>query len=79
MAGEFFFYIYPGGGTGRRAGLKILSAEMRVRVRFPSGVLNFLTFIEWDALKHPILLKIRHDRSSFTLSATNLKMSCTEH
>ena len=34
-----FFCIYPGGGTGRRAGLKILSAEMRVRVRFPSGVL----------------------------------------
>ena len=27
----------PGGGTGRRAGLKILFAERRVRVRFPSG------------------------------------------
>ncbi len=37
-----FFYTYPGGGTGRRAGLKILSAEMRVRVRFPSGVLSKL-------------------------------------
>ena len=40
----FFLKAYPGGGTGRRAGLKILSAERRVRVRFPSGVLfYFLT------------------------------------
>ena len=36
--GIFYLPSYPGGGTGRRAGLKILSAEMRVRVRFPSGV-----------------------------------------
>src|SRR5665213_2128660 len=36
--GIFYLTAYPGGGTGRRAGLKILSAEMRVRVRFPSGV-----------------------------------------
>ncbi len=27
----------PGGGIGRRAGLKILFAVMRVRVQFPSG------------------------------------------
>gem|GEM_PF-654395 len=27
----------PGGGIGRRAGLKILYAAMRVRVQFPSG------------------------------------------
>jgi hypothetical protein len=33
-----FFSCHPGGGTGRRAGLKILWAEMPVRVRFPSGV-----------------------------------------
>ena len=44
---EFFFKILgevyhpcsgsPGGGIGRRAGLKILYAVMRVRVQFPSG------------------------------------------
>ena len=33
----------PGGGTGRRAGLKILFAERRVRVRFPSGALKIQT------------------------------------
>ena len=31
-----FFYC-PGGGTGRHAGLKILSAATRVRVQFPPG------------------------------------------
>ena len=30
----------PGGGIGRRAGLKILYAVMRVRVQFPSGALE---------------------------------------
>ena len=30
----------PGGGIGRRAGLKILFAVMRVRVQFPSGALS---------------------------------------
>ncbi len=30
----------PGGGTGRHAGLKILFAATRVRVRFPSGALR---------------------------------------
>ena len=29
--------VCPGGGIGRRAGLKILYAVMRVRVQFPSG------------------------------------------
>jgi hypothetical protein len=36
----------PGGGTGRRAGLKILFAERRVRVRFPSGAQRPLSFAE---------------------------------
>ena len=34
---NFSFKVSPGGGTGRRAGLKILFAAMRVRVQFPSG------------------------------------------
>ena len=37
----FFLYsvsIRPGGGTGRRTGLKILRSVMIVRVRFPSRV-----------------------------------------
>ena len=36
----FLLSTGPGGGTGRRAGLKILFAERRVRVRFPSGAQN---------------------------------------
>jgi hypothetical protein len=31
-------YCYPGGGTGRHAGLKILFAAMRVWVQLPSWV-----------------------------------------
>ena len=38
-AGICFFQDYPGGGTGRRAGLKILWPEKAVRVQFPSRVL----------------------------------------
>jgi hypothetical protein len=49
--GRIFFYTYPGGGTGRRAGLKILSAEMRVRVRFPSGVLFYFHTVTQQTLK----------------------------
>ncbi len=49
--GGFFLKAHPGGGTGRHAGLKILSAEMRVRVRFPSGVLFFLHTIIQRTLK----------------------------
>ncbi len=30
--------VCPGGGTGRRTGLKILRSVMTVRVRFPSRV-----------------------------------------
>ena len=39
-SGFFLFsvLIRPGGGTGRRTGLKILRAVMLVRVRFPSRV-----------------------------------------
>ena len=45
---EFFFdpFFCPGGGTGRRAGLKILFAERRVRVRFPPGAQRPLSFAE---------------------------------
>ena len=46
-----FFFEHPGGGTGRRAGLKILSAEMRVRVRFPSGVLFHIYTVTQQTLK----------------------------
>ena len=35
-----FFTPCPGGGTGRHAGLKILFAATRVRVRFPPGALS---------------------------------------
>ena len=34
------FFTRPGGGTGRRTGLKILRSVMTVRVRFPSRVLH---------------------------------------
>ena len=34
------FFPYPGGGTGRHAGLKILFAVMRVTVQFRSRVLK---------------------------------------
>ena len=34
------FFPYPGGGTGRHAGLKILFAVMRVTVRLRSWVLE---------------------------------------
>ena len=33
-----FLFNHPGGGTGRRAGLKILFPETEVRVQFPSRV-----------------------------------------
>ena len=41
--GIFYFESYffrPGGGIGRHAGLKILFAATRVRVRFPPGALS---------------------------------------
>ena len=34
----FISSFYPGGGTGRHAGLKILWAAMLVRVQLPPGV-----------------------------------------
>jgi hypothetical protein len=36
--GGNFFSVYPGGGTGRHAGLKILSSAMEVWVQLPSRV-----------------------------------------
>ena len=36
----------PGGGIGRRAGLKILFAARRVRVQFPSGALENQWFMK---------------------------------
>ena len=35
--------VYPGGGTGRHAGLKILFPAMEVWVQLPSRVLVWLT------------------------------------
>ncbi len=54
---EFFLqYILttsPGGGTGRRAGLKILFPATEVRVRFPSGARKSRTEKESDERLSP--------------------------
>jgi hypothetical protein len=42
----FIFNFYPGGGTGRHAGLKILWAAMLVRVQLPPGVQKIKATVE---------------------------------
>jgi hypothetical protein len=47
--------IYPGGGTGRHAGLKILFPATGVWVQLPSRVLNVQSFMK-VAFQRPFLL-----------------------
>jgi hypothetical protein len=58
----FILFVRPGGGTGRHAGLKILSAAMRVRVQLPPGApelvlkgrFSDLLFFERKLLTYPL-------------------------
>jgi hypothetical protein len=54
-----FLWFHPGGGIGRRAGLKILFPATEVRVQFPSRVLaakkgDHLNVITFFGFKDPV-------------------------
>jgi hypothetical protein len=68
--GIFYLKAYPGGGTGRRAGLKILSAEMRVRVRFPSRVRI------WFSLLYSIFFCWYYDQELSTHFSIRVFLKC---
>ena len=59
-----FFTPCPGGGTGRHAGLKILFAATRARVRFPPGALSL-------RLREGIFFAILWHNSNPCLSVNN--------
>jgi putative endonuclease len=75
---EIALFISPGGGTGRHAGLKILSAAMRVRVQLPPGARSdregslFMSFFVY------IIYSANLDRF-YTGTTDDVKRRITEH